>query len=162
MSTSVKSSPSTVMVQAPPASPPLQEEPLKSIARPHLHLRRRQHPVWVVAIIQHCRLPSPPPGHCGESPSTLMPPMGSPWSTVPPQHHHVCLSPPTGRNQSVGLRRWRGGGGKAPLSRPWAKRPMWAGSSCPGMPWLSGLSPLQQCHFTFSIRIISKLNSNLV
>jgi hypothetical protein len=50
-STSVRSSLSTIAIWAPLASPPLQEEPLESVVRPRLHLRRRWPSVWAVTVI---------------------------------------------------------------------------------------------------------------
>jgi hypothetical protein len=50
-SPSMRSSPSTASVWAPPTLPPLQEEPRESVVRPCLHLRRRWPLVRAIAVV---------------------------------------------------------------------------------------------------------------
>jgi hypothetical protein len=69
--TSVRSSSSTAAIRAPLASPPLQEGPLESVVRPHLHLHHQRPPVRAEAAVI---IPRPPSASCRQpSPTVLRP-----------------------------------------------------------------------------------------
>jgi hypothetical protein len=121
LSTSTWSSPSNAIIWAPPASSPLQEDPLESVVWPRLHLYRRRPPVRAVIVV-----------HSPLSSLTTTRPLW--WAPVCPTAIHgfplVRSSSPTPpclashrRSESTPVK----GGGESPLFQSWAKRPRWAG-----------------------------------
>jgi hypothetical protein len=117
---------------------------------------KTEDPVWPVIVVHRRRLPSPPLGHCGESPSTLPPPMGSPWSRVPPRDHllrWITAGQPKLTSKATPV---KGGGGKeSPVLPSGQKGKMGWVLSVPAGPSHCRSSSSAQCHFIFSIRIYS-------
>jgi hypothetical protein len=118
-------------------------------------------------LVQCCRFPAGRAlpswrRHCGEPPSTLLPPMGSPWSRLPPRHH-LLRWVTAGRPKSAGgATLAKGGGGLNPLF--WSAGPK--GSSGPDHFCWGGRvhcepSPVVECCLLFFHPIYSnKFNSN--